>query len=85
MEESKEKAAWGYLKQIYGERLKHLESYGLPVVVVLQMLYPKSLSVCLSISAEPISSREKPLFCSDLPTVSSPALIKGHQPLMRFC
>lgn len=49
------------------------------------MLYPKSLSVCLSISAEPISSREKPLFCSDLPTVSSPALIKGHQPLMRFC
>lgn len=30
-------------------------------------------------------SREKLFICSELPTVSSPALMKGHQPLTRFC
>lgn len=91
MEESKEKVqsalvAWDYLNQVYGAPLKHLEeTYALPVVAVLQKPYPKLTSVCLRISAEQISPREKMFVCSELPTVSSPALVKGHQPLTRFC
>lgn len=43
------------------------------------------ISIYLRISAEHISPREKLLICSELHTVSSPALMKGHQPLTRFC
>jgi len=91
VEESKEKvqialAAWDYLNQICGGPPKHLEeSYGLPAVTVLQTPYPKLASVCLRISAEHITPREKLFICSELPTVSSPDLMKGHQPLTRFC
>lgn len=72
--------------KLMGVPLKHMQkSCGLPVVAHLQVTYSKLASVSVRIIAESKGPSKNLFICSEMPTVSSPALMKGHQPLTRFC